>query len=93
MSISSAKAQFEYLSTLDYHNAAVNRIAHIPGVTWVTNKSTYDANHQHFFFLGLVGSGPERLYTLDAVTGNVLSNPLFPSWTYIRSAFQTRGCL
>jgi hypothetical protein len=73
-------AQNEYLSTLDYQNLVVNHIGNIPGVSYVTDNSAYDQNHQRYFFKGNSTQAlPFYLYTVNAVTGAVLSNPLCPS--------------
>ena len=81
MTIASSRslAQYEYLSTLDYQNLTVNRLANIPGVTRVTGNSAYDQNHQHFFFQGnATGALPFNLYTVDAVSATVLYSPVCP---------------
>jgi gliding motility-associated-like protein len=82
VSVSVSLGQNEYLSTLNYNTLQVNQIGNtIPGVTWLmAENSTYDANHQRFFFQGNATSSPPwYLYTIDAVTGSVISSPLFPS--------------
>jgi gliding motility-associated-like protein len=75
------KAQDEWLATLNYSNLSVNRIANIPGVTWVTaDNSTYDENNQRFFFQGNANRTPPwYLHTVSAVTGATLYDPLCPS--------------
>src|SRR5580700_6589010 len=75
------KAQDEWLATLNYSNLSVNRIANIAGVTWVTaDNSTYDENNQRFFFQGNANRTPPwYLYTVSAVTGATLYDPLCPS--------------
>ncbi|HXB29035.1 MAG TPA: gliding motility-associated C-terminal domain-containing protein [Puia sp.] len=74
-------AQDEWLATLNYSNLSVNRIANIPGVTWVTaDNSTYDENNQRFFFQGNANRTPPwYLYTVSAVTGAIINKPLCPS--------------
>jgi gliding motility-associated-like protein len=76
-----SQAQYQYVATLNYNNLSVNRVAHAPGVMWVLgDNSTYDANHQRFFFQGNMTSViPFNLYTIDVVSGTVLSNPICPS--------------
>ncbi len=75
-----ASAQNEYLATLNYTTLSVNRLDHIPGVTWITNTATYDQNHRRFFFQGnTTGAPPYNLYTLDAVTGAVLYSVVCPT--------------
>jgi hypothetical protein len=73
-------AQYEYLSTFDYQNLTVNRLANIPGVALVTGNSAYDQNHQRFFFQGnATGALPFNLYTVDAVSASVLYSPVCPA--------------
>jgi gliding motility-associated-like protein len=78
---SHAVAQYEFLATLDYNNLTINRIGNTPGVTWINGvNSTYDQNNQRFFFLGNANRvAPWYLYTIDAVTGATIYNPLCPT--------------
>ncbi len=78
---SQAVAQYEFLATLDYNNLTVNRIGNIPGVTWINGvNTTFDQNNQRFFFLGNANRvAPWYLYTIDAVTGATIYNPLCPT--------------
>jgi|GEM_PF-6646847 len=73
-------AQNEYLATLNYNTLAINRIANIPGMTYISIGTTYDPNNKRYFFLGSAVNGPPwSLYTINAVTGAIISNPLCPS--------------
>lgn len=74
-------AQNEYLAILDYTNLGLNRLGNIPGVTWVIgDNSSFDQNHQRFFFQGSATNGPPwTLYTINAVSGAVINNPVCPS--------------
>lgn len=76
-----SQAQYQYVATMNYTNLSVNRVAYAPGVMWVVgDNSTYDANHQRFFFQGnMTGAIPFNLYTIDVVAGTVVSNPVCPS--------------
>jgi gliding motility-associated-like protein len=76
-----AIAQYEFLATLDYNNLTINRIGNIPGVTWINGvSSTYDQNNQRFFFVGNANRvAPWYLYTIDAVTGATIYNPVCPT--------------
>lgn len=77
---STANAQYEFFATLDPSNLSLNRIAGIPQVTWITGNSAFDENHHRLFFQGnATGALPFDLYTIDAVTGAVVSKPRFPS--------------
>ena len=73
--------QNEYLSTLNYNNLQVSRIGTpIPGVTWITDNSAYDANHQRVFFQGnAIETPPWHLYCIDATSGAVISSPACPA--------------
>src|SRR5580704_4423936 len=73
-------AQYEYLSSMNYNNLALTQVSNIPGVGWVqVDNTTYDANHQRFFFLGGVSTaGPWQLYAINAVSGSTISSPLCP---------------
>jgi len=66
---------------MNYNNLALTQVGNVPGVGWVVvDNTTYDANHQRFFFLGggpLI-TGPWGLYTINAVTGSTISSPLCP---------------
>jgi gliding motility-associated-like protein len=79
--ISRCDGQYENLATMNYSNLSLNRLGNIPGVTWVpADNTTYDANHQRFFFQGNATSVPPyNLYTVNAVSGAVIYNPVCPS--------------
>src|SRR5450756_660878 len=80
IALSRSFAQYEYLSTFDYQNLTVNRLGNIAGVNRVTGNSAYDQNHQHFFFQGnATGALPFNLYTVNAVSANVLYSPVCPA--------------
>jgi hypothetical protein len=68
-------AQNEYLATLNYQDITVDRIRNVPGVTWiVSDRSAYDQNHQRLFFsANPTNQPPWYLYTLDAMSGSVIS--------------------
>lgn len=77
LSFSVTLAQNEYVSILDYQNLAVNRLVNIPAITYVDgDNSTYDANHQRFFFLAVGPDGSTtELYTIDVSSGAILYHP------------------
>ncbi len=72
-----ATAQNQYVSTLNYRTVQVAPVAHTPGVSWIyQDNSAYDANHQRYFFQGGTNpQGPWDLYTVDVLTGAMLSSP------------------
>ena len=77
---STAIAQYEFFATLNVSDLSINRIASIPQVTWITGNSTFDENHHRLFFQGnATGAIPFNLYTMDAVSGAVISMPQMPS--------------
>jgi gliding motility-associated-like protein len=75
------QAQYQYVSTMNYSSLSVNRLVHVPGIMWVVgDNSTYDANHQRFFFQGnATRVAPWNLYTVDVAAGVILYNPVCPS--------------
>lgn len=76
-----ASGQYEYISTLDYKSLQLTRINNIPGITRVVADNTaYDENNQRFFFQGnTTGARPFQLFTIAAVTGATIYNPVCPS--------------
>jgi hypothetical protein len=84
-----ASAQREYLVTVNPATGAVTKIDSIPGVKWLIGnyKPSYCESSRVYSFLG--GENPSgndfRLFTIDAVTGHTISNPLFPDLTKFTS--------
>jgi gliding motility-associated-like protein len=75
----SASAQYDYFAALNYQNLSINRIANIPGITWVTGNSALDENGRRFFIQGNSTQAiPFNLYTINAINGTVLSSPVCP---------------
>ena len=74
-------AQTEYLVTVDPSNAAITKIDSIPGVTWIKiySTSTYCENTRRYSFIGGddPNGNPFYLFTIDAISGKIISNPLF----------------
>jgi gliding motility-associated-like protein len=82
LSASPCQAQYyQYVSTMNYSSLSVNRLVYIPGVMWVVgDNSTYDANHQRFFFQGnATRVAPWNLYSVDVAAGVILYSPVCPS--------------
>jgi|GEM_PF-3794224 len=70
----SACDQREYFVSIDENTGALQIIDSIPGVRYVAvNFCAYDQVHHHYFFLGISTSG--SLYTIDALTGQVIYDP------------------
>ncbi|MGC4103775.1 T9SS type A sorting domain-containing protein [Ferruginibacter sp.] len=74
-------AQTEYIVTVDPANAAITKIDSIPGVTWLKGyyMPTYCETIHRYTFTGGddAGGNPFYLFTVDAVTGRTLYDPLF----------------
>ncbi len=93
LSLLSAKAQTEYIVSVDPSNCAITKIKSIPGVRWLICSSAYNETTKEYTVIGSwqPGQAPSYLYTLDAVTGNIISNPMlsapnnFISFQYSRS--------
>jgi hypothetical protein len=75
-------SQTEYIVTVDPTNAHVFKIDSIPGVTWLEGYTvpTYCENNSQYTFIGFDAhpNSPSYLYTIDAITGDILSSPLLP---------------
>jgi gliding motility-associated-like protein len=73
-------AQFEYLATLNYTNLTLSQLKNIPGVTYIEGTGAFDANHNLYFFIGIpANGGAGQLYTINAVTGAIISSPNAPA--------------
>ncbi len=77
----SAFSQHEFLARVNPSDLSFTTFDSIPGVAWISvNTGTMDENNHRFFFIGAPPNfTPSRLYTLDALTGSIIYNPLIPS--------------
>lgn len=68
-----AAAQNEYVVSLNEQTLSLNRVAHVPGVTWVENNiNTFDQNRRRYFFFGNANNiFPFFLYTVPVTGGTV----------------------
>lgn len=84
-----AKSQNEFLARVDPSDISFSTFDSIPGVHWVlVNSATLDENNHQFFFVGAPPNNtPSYLYTLNSLTGKIVSNPLLPSNELITSQF------
>ncbi|MCD6067717.1 MAG: Secretion system C-terminal sorting domain [Bacteroidetes bacterium] len=74
-----SRAQLEYLVTVDPSDISFVKIDTIPTVAWITlMPASYDQEHQRYIFRGADSNFNWKLYTLDAPTGAVLHDPVFP---------------
>ncbi len=85
INISLTFAQTEYLAVVNPSNGAITKVDSIPGVTWIKiyYTSTYCENNGHYTFIAGddPNGNPFYLFTVDAVSGTTISNPLFPNHT------------
>lgn len=71
----------EYLVTIDQATGIHTKINKdgLSGVKWVmTGNTTFDKTNHRFVFKGGDDNGNWYLYTVDATTGNIISNPICP---------------
>jgi gliding motility-associated-like protein len=81
ITLQSATAQNEYLSSFDYTTMSVTPVVNIPGVTYVKNdNTTCDPNTRQFFFQGnATGQPPFNLYTINLLSNSIAYSPVCPS--------------
>ena len=76
------QAQVETLVSIDPLTGIHTVIDTIPDVNWIVagmqRASTYDEASGHYIFIGLDSLYDSFLYTVDAPTAGVVSNPSFP---------------
>lgn len=74
-----AKAQTEYLATVNPLTGAYVKVKSIPPVRYIAlfDYSTIDQNNHRFFFMGSYNGYPDSLFTLDEATGNTISTVYF----------------
>ncbi|MEO8770270.1 MAG: T9SS type A sorting domain-containing protein [Ferruginibacter sp.] len=75
-----AEAQTEYLVTVNPLNANISKIDSLQDVRWIQADPAYNEFTKSFTFIGLYQSNqaPVYLYTINALTGAVMSNPAIP---------------
>ncbi|MBI5856188.1 MAG: T9SS type A sorting domain-containing protein [Sphingobacteriales bacterium] len=80
-----SNAQTEYIVTVNPINGAITKVDSIPGVTWLRGyymPAYSEYNHQYTFAGGDDRNGnPFYLFTVDAISGQTLFNPLFQDHT------------
>ncbi|MBI3235498.1 MAG: hypothetical protein HYZ42_15910, partial [Bacteroidetes bacterium] len=81
-----AFGQKEFLVTIEPISGSFTVIDSLPDVHLIQTMpayTTYDNNNHRFIFKGVDFDANNRLYTIDAPTGDILTNPLFPQLTDI----------
>lgn len=74
-------AQTEYLVKVNPADGSFIKIDSIPGVKWILSNPEYaalDYNAQRYTFCGRYATPGNHLFTLDAITAQVLHAPPFP---------------
>ncbi|MFT3912158.1 MAG: T9SS type A sorting domain-containing protein [Ferruginibacter sp.] len=78
---STAFAQKEFLVTIDPITGIHTKIDSIPGVTYIQtapSSTTFNETDHQYIFKGNDHSGQWDLYSIDATTAAIVSNPHFP---------------
>ncbi len=77
-----AKAQTEFLVTVNPATGTDSIIDSLPGVNWIFDgTSTFDKNNHRYFFEGKDFGGNVRLYTINAIDATISSQPVISSQT------------
>ena len=81
LNLLNASGQTEFLVTVNPSTGLYTKIDSLPGVKWITigpSYTTFDENGHRFIFKGGDSGGNWYLYSIDAITGNIITNPTFP---------------
>jgi hypothetical protein len=74
-----SSSEKEHFVSVDVQTGQMKVISVIPGVKWISlGQTAFDKNNHRYFFRGGDDNAPFRLYTIDANTGLVMSDPVFP---------------
>ncbi|MEM6263984.1 MAG: hypothetical protein AAGI38_15835 [Bacteroidota bacterium] len=69
---------YQHLVQVDPNSGTMNSLDTIPGAKFVAlGTSTFDNSGNRYVYWGIDTGGVDRIYTIDAPTGNMLSNPAF----------------
>jgi hypothetical protein len=74
-------AQHEFLVTVNPSTGAHTKIDSLPGVKWIytyPHYTTFDETNHRFIFRASDNTYNWRLFSVNAITGSVISNPVFP---------------
>jgi len=77
-----SKAQTEFLVTVNPEVGSYTIIDSLPGVNWIVTGPSYtvfDEINQRFIFKGSDSLMNYFLYTVDAITGEIIYSPTFPT--------------
>jgi hypothetical protein len=78
LSVFFAKAQREYIVTVNPSNAAIVKIDSLAGVKYLQWSAAYNQSTKEYTVIGTLnpGTSPSYLFTLDAVSGNTITHPV-----------------
>ena len=77
-----SSAQTEYLVTVNPVTGEFTKIDSLPGVKWITvgpSYTVFDEDNGQFIFQGQDADGNSFLYSVDAPSGEIISQPSFPA--------------
>lgn len=79
--VKNVSSQKEFLVNINPTDGTYTLINHLPAVNYIVigpSYTTYDKNNHRYIFQGIDTSGIHFLYSVNAITGNIISKPLFP---------------
>lgn len=72
----------EYLSSIDPTTGTVTDINSIPGVLWILDGfMVFDNFNKRYIFRGGDNNGIWHLYSINAITGDIVYDPVFPTFS------------
>jgi len=72
-------AQHEYVVTVDPATGTISRFDSIPGVMYIAPHAIFDDKNRRFLFVGLPSDfSTHTLFSIDALTGKVITKALLP---------------
>ncbi len=76
--------QREFLVTVNSNTGSFSIVDSLPGVHWIYTMprySIFDQLNHRYIFRGQDANYTDYLYSVDASSGDIISNPLFPSFS------------
>lgn len=68
-------AQVEYLVQVNPSNCAYNIVDSLGGVKWISGEASFDELNKRYLFLGQDVNFNSYLYSVNALNGDIISNP------------------
>lgn len=69
----------EYFISIDFTTGAYTIIDTLPGVAWIYSTAAFDDINNRYIFIGGDSSNNSHLYSINAATGAIVSQPSFPA--------------